>query len=329
VSAGAAWATTKEVFSRDKPGGLEVSVELKLTAGSNECGLLTVFPQSGSRHSGYNSFVGGWRGYFGAGVDSAGPARKYGKTGDLKQWQKLRIKFANEQNDKKVYFYLNDETTPRHSVNDNRYTKGTIRLGHNCRNFEYRKLIVDGKEIAMTEANFVQRIAYTGTWWEGQGRYDKDAKKCQDRSKSIYEYCAYRYLASMGDAKTVAKFVTDSGSNSTEYPSQAMGGCFITITACRRNNYPIGKFYDSGKREAQYQEAACHKRAQDFYNACYNRAYRSTPALENGAVKATYVPTGKTATYPSSTTLLETDTSTSGEQMLAAGMGESIALPPR
>ena len=86
----------------------------------------------------------------------------------------------------------------------------------------------------MTVQKFDRHVAYTGRWWEGQGRYDNNQTMCEDRSKAIYEYCAYRYLPAMANTNTIAEFIKTDGTNATTaYPSQVMGGCKITIKACR------------------------------------------------------------------------------------------------
>merc|ERR1711985_22832 len=95
---GGYYVDTKETFHRP----VDMSVELYQTSGSNECGVVALFPQNTNRHSSYNAGVGWWASYFGAGVD-----------GSLK-----------------------------YTVSNNNYQSGIIRLGNNCRNFQYRNLVV-------------------------------------------------------------------------------------------------------------------------------------------------------------------------------------------
>ena len=123
VGAGNYYVETKKTFSRPA----DVTVKVRQMDGSQECGVVSVFPQAKARHSGYNAGVGWWGAYFGAGVD--GSISKYGKTnGATSKWHTLRINVAA---DGKVYYYLDSQL--RWSVSDNKYQTGVIRLGYNCR----------------------------------------------------------------------------------------------------------------------------------------------------------------------------------------------------
>merc|ERR1711959_715828 len=53
---GGYYVDTKETFHRP----VDMSVELYQTSGSNECGVVALFPQNTNRHSGYNAGVGWW-----------------------------------------------------------------------------------------------------------------------------------------------------------------------------------------------------------------------------------------------------------------------------
>merc|ERR1711985_106828 len=95
---GGYYVDTKETFHRP----VDMSVELYQTSGSNECGVVALFPQNTNRHSGYNAGVGWWAHYFGAGVD--GSITNYGTDGGATSgWQTVRI---NAAADGKVYYYL-------------------------------------------------------------------------------------------------------------------------------------------------------------------------------------------------------------------------------
>jgi hypothetical protein len=124
---------TSKVYERP----VDVSVQMRLVSGSNECGVVAVFPKTRARHSGYTAGVGWWSNYFGAGVD--GRIARYGNNGgnNLKQWHLVRINVADNG---KVYFYLNGQL--RRTITDNRYRRGKIRLGNGCRMYQYRDLTI-------------------------------------------------------------------------------------------------------------------------------------------------------------------------------------------
>jgi len=129
---GGYYVDTKETFHRP----VDMSVELYQTSGSNECGVVALFPQNTNRHSGYNAGVGWWAHYFGAGVD--GSITNYGTDGGATSgWQTVRI---NAAADGKVYYYLGGSL--KYTATNNNYQSGIIRLGNNCRNFQYRNLVV-------------------------------------------------------------------------------------------------------------------------------------------------------------------------------------------
>ena len=67
IKSGNNYIDTRQVFHRP----VDMSVKIKQNGGSSECGLVALFPQSLSRHSGYHAFVGEWANYFGAGVDES------------------------------------------------------------------------------------------------------------------------------------------------------------------------------------------------------------------------------------------------------------------
>jgi hypothetical protein len=132
------YVDTKQTFRRPA----DVTVMMKQVGDSNnpECGVISVFPQRHSRHSGYNAGIGWWRHYFGAGIN--GHIRHYGKNnGATNVWHTVRINVAA---DGMVYYYLDGQL--RHKVADNRYQEGKVRLGFNCRAYEYKDLKVHEPE---------------------------------------------------------------------------------------------------------------------------------------------------------------------------------------
>jgi len=133
VKQGNYFVETRQTFERP----VDVSVKVKQTDGGQECGLVQVFPQARTRHSGYNSFVGGWRSYLGAGVDNS--ISRAGASGTTSDWHTIRI-WASD--DGKVYFYLDGEL--RRTISHNSYQRGVIRFGYNCRNYQYKDLVVKG-----------------------------------------------------------------------------------------------------------------------------------------------------------------------------------------
>jgi len=129
---GSYYVDTKRIFKRPA----DVSVKIRQNGGSPECGVISIFPQSSKRHSGYNAGIGWWAHYFGAGVD--GSISKYGgNNGATSSWHTVRINVAADGN---VYFYLDGNL--RHKVSNNKYMSGIIRLGYDCRNYQYKDLTV-------------------------------------------------------------------------------------------------------------------------------------------------------------------------------------------
>jgi hypothetical protein len=59
------FADTKQTFHRPA----DMSIQIHQQGGGHECGVVSLFPRSRTRHSGYNAGVGWWGRYFGAGVN--------------------------------------------------------------------------------------------------------------------------------------------------------------------------------------------------------------------------------------------------------------------
>merc|ERR1719263_1386351 len=87
-----------------------------------ECGVLQLFPQANTRHTGYNAGLNWWTHFFGAGVNHA-IASRGSMDGKGFEWNNVRIHAKADGN---VDFYLNGEL--RYTVYDNRYQYGTIRV---------------------------------------------------------------------------------------------------------------------------------------------------------------------------------------------------------
>merc|ERR1719270_1793312 len=101
---------------------------------SNSCGVVAMFPEDTSRHTGYNAGLGWWDKYFGYGFPAP---HKNAQTHDTKEWHTVRI---NAAADGEVYFYLDGEL--QRQVTQNTYQSGVIRLGINCKTYEYKNLVV-------------------------------------------------------------------------------------------------------------------------------------------------------------------------------------------
>jgi len=133
---GSYYVDTKNSFNRP----VDISVEMYQSSSSPECGVVALFPQTTTRHSGYNAGVGWWGDKFGAGVD--GSITNYGNdAGSTSGWQTVRINAAADGN---VYFYLGGVL--KYTASNNNYQSGIVRFGNNCRNFQYRNFRVIATE---------------------------------------------------------------------------------------------------------------------------------------------------------------------------------------
>ena len=145
VNAGNHYVDTKQTFTRPA----DVTVKIRQNGGDSECGVISVFPQTTAQHSGYTAGIGWWGnetdspGHFGVGVD--GSIARYGaNNGKTSTWHTVRINVAK---DGKVYYYLDGEL--RHTVADNKYWSGIIRLGNSCCDYQYKILDVKQGTLAM------------------------------------------------------------------------------------------------------------------------------------------------------------------------------------
>jgi hypothetical protein len=144
---------------------LKVSVMMKQDDGAHygkhpECGVLQVFPQAHTRHSGYNAGTNWWSRHFGAGNDGLigqrGNMYAHGKNMQF-EWNKVSIDVNKDGN---VYYYFNDIL--RHTEKHAQYTHGTIRMGLGCRNYHFKGITVEkplptqtfSKELQMNSDNF-------------------------------------------------------------------------------------------------------------------------------------------------------------------------------
>jgi hypothetical protein len=118
---------------------LDFSIKMRQTSGKPECGVVSLFPNSKARHSGYGAGVGWWSNQFGT---SAGGKFMGNKVIVHKAaWQTVRIYAAA---DGKVYYYLNGGL--ERTITDNKLTKGVIRLGNGCADWEYKDIVLKDKK---------------------------------------------------------------------------------------------------------------------------------------------------------------------------------------
>eukprot|EP01047_Picozoa_sp_COSAG01_P017191 COSAG01_NODE_904_length_12843_cov_83.351146_2_plen_2267_part_00 len=139
--ANANWIQSKKSYTRP----LTVQATMRQVSGTPGCGVIAVFPTSAARHSGYNAGIGWWANSFGTGHGS-----KISKASTLKHgnsWHTVKIRITNTQ----VEFYLNGVL--QRTLSDTQYKSGPIRLGNNCRNYEY-------KDVTVIEADHLQSASY-------------------------------------------------------------------------------------------------------------------------------------------------------------------------
>jgi hypothetical protein len=125
------YISTVQQFTRP----LDVSIKMRQTSGKPECGVVSIFPDSSTRHSGYNAGLGWWGNGFGTAV--GGKPHKTKIIVHKAAWQTVRIYAAA---DGKVYYYLNGAL--ERTETDSKYTKGGIRLGNNCVGWQYKDIVV-------------------------------------------------------------------------------------------------------------------------------------------------------------------------------------------
>ena len=109
-------------------------------ARSPECGVAALFPDSTSRHSGYNIGLGWWGNGFGVGAPGAERGSNFVHGSD---WHEVAIDANADGN---VYMYLNGVLTKTYA--NNAYTSGVVRLGNNCRNFQYKDITVSAVTVS-------------------------------------------------------------------------------------------------------------------------------------------------------------------------------------
>jgi len=130
MGSGSGYVESLDTYSRP----IAVSVEMRQVSdtGSPECGVIALFPTDTGRHSGYNAGIGWWASWFGTGLPGAEQTTEYVHGED---WATVIIDAAADGN---VYFYLNGEL--QRTVADTQFNSGVVRLGNNCRDFEYRNV---------------------------------------------------------------------------------------------------------------------------------------------------------------------------------------------
>jgi len=121
---------TKADFARP----MNLSFEMMNIDSTKECGVLQLFPQILTRHSGYNIGVEWWKQFFGFGVDLV--LYKYGYTTG-NDWHRLSIELT-ETHVRAWY-----DGSLQGSLYNTRYKRGKIRIGFNCRNYVYRNFVIN------------------------------------------------------------------------------------------------------------------------------------------------------------------------------------------
>ena len=117
VKGGSNYVSTVQKFSRP----LDVSVKMRQSSGSPECGVMAIFPTSSNRHSGYNVGLGWWSNGFGTGSGQNIRRSKYFTHGN--NWHTVRI-YAEVNG--MVSYYLNGQLI--HRLSDSTYASGEVRL---------------------------------------------------------------------------------------------------------------------------------------------------------------------------------------------------------
>jgi hypothetical protein len=130
IKAGSNFVDTRACFKRP----LDMTIDMRQVSGSPECGVVAMFPSSKTRHSGYNAGLGWWANRFGYGTPGAKAAVIHVHRNN---WKTVRIYAAGDGN---VYFFLNGAL--ERVVKDTQLWGGAIRVGNNCRDYQYRNLIV-------------------------------------------------------------------------------------------------------------------------------------------------------------------------------------------
>jgi len=140
---------TKADFARP----MNLSFEMMNIDTARECGVLALFPQGLTRHSGYNTGVEWWAKYFGFGVDAT--LYKYGYTyGD--DWHRLSLELT-ETHVRAWY-----DGSLQGSLYDTKYKRGKIRVGFNCRNYVYRNFVLN-EEIVTESVDLGKTVSPTSS----------------------------------------------------------------------------------------------------------------------------------------------------------------------
>merc|ERR1712100_843634 len=109
-----------------------------------DCGVVQVFPQANTRHTGYNAGTNWWGDQFGAGVDGAIDHGR-GSMENKFSWNAVRI---NAKTDWHVDYYLNGKLM--YTQVDNQYQSGKIRLGYGCMGYEFNDLTINSNYVDYT-----------------------------------------------------------------------------------------------------------------------------------------------------------------------------------
>ena len=116
------------------------------------------------------------------------------------------------------------------------------------------------------------------------------------RARAVFSHCQWRQsglnISQAGVVKQVVVATYSDGKKNTtgSFPGD-QGGCMIHMSACANKRHPTGWFYDDDARMGTpFSEAACMRRARDFYRGCGNT--KEPPA------KAWFAKTKKTGHFP-------------------------------
>jgi hypothetical protein len=167
---------TKRLYTRP----VDVSVEMRqpLNAGTPGCGHLGLFTTSAqSRHgTGYTAGLGGQDGSY---FYTSAPHETHGvqtlKHSHGHDWNTVRIHAHGNGN---TYFYLNGILLRTDVASAASVSTGTVRLGPNCRPWEYRNLVIDATSPAQRAATQQTKLLATRSQVRAQCTCIPEALEC-------------------------------------------------------------------------------------------------------------------------------------------------------
>jgi len=144
---------------------MTVSFELKQNSRSVDCGVMSLFPVTETRHSGYSVGVGWWQQpKIGFGVDHN--VSEYGLVDNVYDWNKVQIVLTETH----IFVYINGGL--RNVMDDTTYWSGKLRFGYNCREYTYRNVVLSQREGYGGSNDW--SYCNSGDCLEGQGDCDYD-----------------------------------------------------------------------------------------------------------------------------------------------------------